>query len=485
MSVDEIASGVAQNHVVAIERQMLYDNCFVILRKTEYDSTMLIKGGFATKSMDIHAKSSNWGPMAGMVPLDPAFSKKRTGQPNQNFPTASHGAAITVPLSYSFAIFQDLYHRGKFKIINRFELFDHRSKTNGREYMVRSCEPGIMNTLPDFKYYFVSEDKSQDDTIFCVIVGPDNIAKVYWVKFPQGQQNIGTLYPVLVWGYNIDGLPKPVTGDYDIWMVAPYYKDLEAHSSVVRYETPNGTSSATPYITALIDRLNDACNRTANRVFQHGAEAQNIDFTQQLDESLVLFTPGAQSRMIHQNDLPALLKEMLSFGYLVCGNPQYARPDPMIQGAAWHTNHVLAEQLLDQDRAYVNRIKQAAMEDSAGTSKRNMSRLADEHHLANDKTKGVHDMKYTDGVYRSLLQVETPMTRLSMADLPSGAIMFEKPEIQRLAHICDRIARGENIPVTETSAIIAELDIAKIDKMHKTISDAKRDAQNLDGARPY
>ena len=77
MSMQEFEkrSGVAQDHVEALRRVCAERKVFLFLRPTDPASTRLIKEGYATKSMDIHHKSSNWGPMAGMVPVDPAFNK--------------------------------------------------------------------------------------------------------------------------------------------------------------------------------------------------------------------------------------------------------------------------------------------------------------------------------------------------------------------------------------------------------------------------
>jgi enamine deaminase RidA (YjgF/YER057c/UK114 family) len=51
----------------------------------------LIDAGFATKSMDIHDKSSDWGLTSGLVPIDQAFSKALKGQPNEHLHPHAHG----------------------------------------------------------------------------------------------------------------------------------------------------------------------------------------------------------------------------------------------------------------------------------------------------------------------------------------------------------------------------------------------------------
>ena len=93
MSISEKASGIASNHISALEEACQALNVFLFVRPTEYDSTKLIKQGYATKSMSVHDKSSNWGPMAGFVPCDQFFSKKYIGEPNKRPHFQDHGAA--------------------------------------------------------------------------------------------------------------------------------------------------------------------------------------------------------------------------------------------------------------------------------------------------------------------------------------------------------------------------------------------------------
>jgi hypothetical protein len=71
-----------------------------------------------------------------------------------------------------------------------------------------------------------------------------------------------------------------VTGDYDLWMVAPHMSwwKLHMHSLGVRDE--HGSSCATLLDTWLPGKLNEACGRQDNPVFNHGAEAQHYGFTQ-------------------------------------------------------------------------------------------------------------------------------------------------------------------------------------------------------------
>lgn len=75
-------SGIVQTHLQAIHRVCQREDTFLFVRPSTPATMRLIAAGFATKSMDIHDKSSDWGLTQGLVPVDQAFSKNRTGFPN-------------------------------------------------------------------------------------------------------------------------------------------------------------------------------------------------------------------------------------------------------------------------------------------------------------------------------------------------------------------------------------------------------------------
>src|SRR5690606_11108238 len=76
-------------------------NTFLFVRPSTAATMRLIAQGFATKSMDIHDKSSDWGLTAGFVPVDQAFNKKPTKQPNPDMKGHGHGEAQCVQLSFT------------------------------------------------------------------------------------------------------------------------------------------------------------------------------------------------------------------------------------------------------------------------------------------------------------------------------------------------------------------------------------------------
>lgn len=311
--VTPIEAGVTALHISAIEETVKEHNAFLFLRPTEDDSRVLIEAGFATKSMDIHDKSSNWGPTAGMVPCDPFFSKKKIGQPNPDIHPHSHGDAHPVHLKLDEALENLLVSRGK------MERLLHPQYAVADKTVAVSARP-----TAGVRFYRASQ------IVFCV-----NSTGVYWVKFTNPEKSAGNLIPVYVWAYRIGGVLKPVTGDYDMWMVVSHASAWWKHQESIAMRDEHGTSTASNFTKDLVNEMNAACKRKApltNQVFNHGAEAQNYAFTQALDPRLAMFTPAGTSRMVNIVDMPKILTDLQNMGYLVIYNKRYEELDPRLMG---------------------------------------------------------------------------------------------------------------------------------------------------------
>jgi hypothetical protein len=102
-------SGVVQAHLRHIHRVCEMLNTFVFIRPSTVPTMRLIRAGFATKSMDIHDKSSDWGLTSGFVPVDQAFSKKQSNPPKPDIHPHGHGAAQAVHLKFTANQFTELW----------------------------------------------------------------------------------------------------------------------------------------------------------------------------------------------------------------------------------------------------------------------------------------------------------------------------------------------------------------------------------------
>ncbi|MEZ5084075.1 MAG: anthrax toxin-like adenylyl cyclase domain-containing protein, partial [Bacteroidales bacterium] len=344
MSVSEQYSGIVGTHITAIEQAAKSKNTFIFIRPTEYDSTILIRAGYATKSMDVHHKSSNWGPMAGFVPCDPAFSKKCIGSPDPMESEVKHGAAHPAQLALKPEL---LTAHKKVQFPTGFILSSSQGgKGKGVEWIVKRQSGGGSvskakekfdafqssgGNIPEHKFCTALPTESGvKSTLFCLIK-KSNEWLVYWVSW---KGDTGTLHPLRVFAYAQGGRLNPVTGDYDLWMVAPHFKHFNKHSVVRLEEDVHGESAASAFTMSLMKTMNGKCGRADNPVFHHGAEAQNYGFTQALDWNLAMFTPGGTSRMVRMNQMPQILSDLQRAGYIAVWNKRYGEADPHLSSKA-------------------------------------------------------------------------------------------------------------------------------------------------------
>ena len=323
----ELQSGIADEHAAGIAKAMKRLNCFLFVRPTEYASTILIKAGYATKSMDVHHKSSNWGPMAGFVPVDPAFSKKFTGTPDPDPLRARgnevHGVAERVHLKLKPEVISALTrgvgnHPATMAEVTGYRL-DGVTITRGQHPLrrVRFYQKPDAGGV-DFT------NRNPKQALFLI----DQDLAVWWVHWtPEG---IGKKTALYVWAYNTN----PVTGDYDLWMVAPHITWWKLHTQIVGVTDEHSTSAASLFTNWLLKYLNRKCKRSDNPVFQHGAEAQNYGFTQTLDSKFAMFTPGGTHRIVERDQMAKILTDVQNRGYLVIWNKRYGEDDPHLSHKA-------------------------------------------------------------------------------------------------------------------------------------------------------
>ncbi len=291
-------SGVVDAHLRAIHGACQDANCFLILRPSTVPTMRLIAAGFATKSMDVHDKSSDFGPMSGLVPCDQAFCKAPKGAPTSNPHYHGHGQAQVIHLSLGNGLFDQL---------------------NGQSHFEQMTELTIATPSvdPEKKYRHFLSPKSP--TVHFAM--ERQTGNVYW--YPKALTEAlsdATAVPLYVWGYK----GTPVTGDYDMWMVVPHVSTLGGKTDINSVKDAHGRSAASGFVSAFIPQLNTACGREEKPVFNHGAEAQNVSFTQAMDRYLVMFFPGSMPPvMMPRMVIPGVLHDMLLHGYLAVRNPKW------------------------------------------------------------------------------------------------------------------------------------------------------------------
>jgi len=302
-------TGVADAHARAIAELAESMNCFIFIRPSTDDTVRLIEAGFATKSNDVHDKSSDWGPMAGFVPVDSGLNKK-------NRSPKLDGAQLRARRHSPHGIEQAVH-------------LAIDSRLAGKQPMnpVASA-PGVPSGILATHQFYRARKHGEP-----YFARHRTNGQIFW-----WDARASALVPVMVWGYH----NVPITGDYDLWMVAPHMSHaqkfgLEALVQIYgTIDEHNTASAATPFLLKLNARLNRACRQAipgSKQVFNHGAEAQNYGFTQALDSQMAMFTPGRTMRNIPTGKgLARALNEMEHRGYLVIHNKQWHARNALLGG---------------------------------------------------------------------------------------------------------------------------------------------------------
>ncbi len=79
IGMDKVASyenqGIPKSYLQGFQNVAEQENTIVAVRPVELICRTLIEEGYESKGLNIKGKSSNWGPMAGFIPVDQSFSK--------------------------------------------------------------------------------------------------------------------------------------------------------------------------------------------------------------------------------------------------------------------------------------------------------------------------------------------------------------------------------------------------------------------------
>jgi hypothetical protein len=288
--------GMTARHMRDVHFVCQARNTFVLVRPSTPATMRLIGKGFATKSMDVHDKSSDWGLPCGLVPVDPAFDKNLKGAPNPSIHPHAHGEAEPVHLAFTPVQLDGLLAERHFDHTVEVRAGDAAFPVgDAAEYRCFSSAK-----RPEVQFLW----RRSDGTVWWRAVGP-----------PAGP-------PVEMWVWGYGGVP--VTGDYDLWMVVPHVTSLGGDTDVYSVRDSHGRSAAAKFTVDLIRHLNSACSRERLPVFNHGAEAQNVSFTQKMDERVAVYTPGTMKPfMLKWRFVPLLLHDLRRHGYVAVRNPKW------------------------------------------------------------------------------------------------------------------------------------------------------------------
>jgi len=189
--------GVTAHHANELQKWAItFDVALMVRLSTDATVKLIENGKYATKSVDIHDKSSDWGPMSGFVPVDAFFSKnKKVGEPH--------------PLESTHPVHDSSGEPTGWGIVTL--AIDGGLKD---EFESNCLKPAVSRCPEQYTSEQQCTKPGQDRNIrFCLIHEPaDDMYGVYYLR----DQDVDP-HPLTVHAY----YGRPVTGDYDLWMVAP------------------------------------------------------------------------------------------------------------------------------------------------------------------------------------------------------------------------------------------------------------------------
>jgi adenylate cyclase ExoY len=238
-------TGIVTSHLVPLQNVAKEHNCIMGFRPVETVATGLIEEGHPTKDFHIKGKSANWGPQAGMICVDQAFSKlegcltsnparieKFNGQTRQ---CIDDGHAVAIALVIS---------RERMDTLLAGDLITdiHRADAKGCIRFSASAPSGAV-------YEFEAAP------------APGTVEGLYQIS-QQGQ-------PLEVLAKTREG--KALTADYDLLLIGPHISDLGAHNNLPVPDVAHDVFKAR--INGYSDRATDSRPRNLAPELRHDYES--------------------------------------------------------------------------------------------------------------------------------------------------------------------------------------------------------------------
>ncbi|MDD0976408.1 anthrax toxin-like adenylyl cyclase domain-containing protein [Pseudomonas fontis] len=325
-------TGIVTSHLARLQAVAKAQNCVIAIRPVENAATGLIESGSPTKNLHIKGKSSNWGPQAGAITVNQAFSKleaklERLDAFNEQVGKCiSEGHAFSIPLVVSKQRINDLLAMGCLT----------ESRSTDDPNLVKLSARAPSDALYEFDAYKRSD-------------GPDPEYEI----FQQGR-------PLMVLSDKAEG--KPLTADYDLLLIAPHIGDYGSQDKLdipdVDHDTfkkrmdqysqvPDGATqdyqsaqsfyskadsemgNSTARLNKMVPLLNEAVVGTNPPVFHHSADASNPVTDTASNYPATFFLPvklGSYDEIVVVNnsrELADLVQEAKENGFQIPMNPKW------------------------------------------------------------------------------------------------------------------------------------------------------------------
>ncbi|WP_413493705.1 anthrax toxin-like adenylyl cyclase domain-containing protein [Morganella psychrotolerans] len=322
-------TGLAEEHLQPLQALAEKEQLVISFRPVEQVATGLISAGYPTKDFSIKGKSSNWGPMAGFIPVDQFYSKlcgqkHKTEIMNKKVAQCiEQGHAGTQHLRLSESRINELVATGL--------LIRHQPDAQGNI---------ILDAVSPHGHHHPFTAKPEPDGQFLIY-------------------NTKKEMPVIV--LSAPDINMPLTADYDLMIVAPRTEDFGGqdiaqnpdvsadafaekrpyllrrgsttetiHRELLRREDPK-LGNSTPRIAALIQQINTALNRTkGTEVVHHSMDATNPGSDMSTNFPVTFFLPesvaGLPQILLAQDieGLRFIIHTLECNGFMVPHNPLWS-----------------------------------------------------------------------------------------------------------------------------------------------------------------
>ncbi|WP_410993506.1 anthrax toxin-like adenylyl cyclase domain-containing protein [Bacillus cereus] len=342
-NIEAIAgSGLVPSHVENFKKIAQNTHTYMFFRPVNTLSTSLIKKGASTKGLNVHGKSSNWGPMAGYIPVDQDLSKK--------YGTKNAVEKGNKDNEDSFAKNDGLAGR------------DHITK------IILTLDEDRIEELQKEKLLQKATEETDDKQIYLMfdVKNPsyefrmDKQTGQVQYKTKKGQTTtLGTELEkwtfLEVMAKVVNGEPKALTADYDLFALAPNLSEIKKRIPAGEWEQflatekpvekwksatrliikhglnrenkEDGKGTLTDWQRDMINILNQAAidsGYTGGTVINHGTEQDNTEFPEQ-DQEIFVIAPNGETFLTESwgDTQKFIVKNVIQEGYLFYHNRSY------------------------------------------------------------------------------------------------------------------------------------------------------------------
>lgn len=340
--INHSQQGMPAKHIEKTAEFAQANNLVIAFRPVEvWAKSLLAQGGisengelsaeedYPTKSIHIKAKSSNWGPMAGFIPVLKKFTKfsitedasldTLADQEQEGVAALLKDQIVAkVPLKLTAERLHELISNNLIEILN---------KSDG----------GAANIKLKNNFIVYSSDRNNRNIYFRVnkLINEDG-----YIFYDENENIVEVLADIKT--------KKPIISDYDLLFVAPSIEELDSQDNMLRVLAPEQSKKISHYyskmhpdfgnttqriIEKVIPGINQALKGESKaKVVHHGADEGNPEANPALNYPATVFLPypiaGLEPVLMVRNhkELAQLLKIIADANYCFKVNPLWEEP---------------------------------------------------------------------------------------------------------------------------------------------------------------